>query len=197
MQKVGKAKMGKENRKQLSVVQCEELLLVLKNRFDVNTNRHQGIEWADVQVKLKSNAKKLWSLNQMEKTGGEPDVVAYDKDALEYTFYDCSPESPKGRRNICYDHEALNSRKEHKPANSAMNMAEEMDIEILTKEEYGKLQELGAFDTKTSSWIKTPPDIRKLGGALFADFRYGHVFVYHNGAESYYGARGFRGSLRI
>lgn len=189
--------MGKENRKQLSVVQCEELLLVLKNRFDVNTNRHQGIEWADVQVKLKSNAKKLWSLNQMEKTGGEPDVVAYDKDALEYTFYDCSPESPKGRRNICYDHEALNSRKEHKPANSAMNMAEEMDIEILTKEEYGKLQELGAFDTKTSSWIKTPPDIRKLGGALFADFRYGHVFVYHNGAESYYGARGFRGSLRI
>lgn len=177
----------------------EELLNVLKARFEKNRNRHEGLDWAKVQAKLDadSSGAKLWSLDEMERTGGEPDVVGYDKKTGEYIFYDCSAESPKGRRSICYDHEALESRKEHKPENSAIGMATDMGIEILTEEQYRALQQLGKFDTKTSSWIKTPADIRKLGGAIFADYRYGKVFVYHNGAESYYGARGFRGSLRV
>ena len=182
----------------------EELLLTLRARFERNMNRHKGHEWADVQARLELNTEKLWSLNEMESTGGEPDVVGHDKKttatagrAGEYIFNDCSAESPKGRRSVCYDHEALESRKEHKPENSAIEMAAEMGIEILTEEEYRQLQKLGKFDTKTSSWIKTPADIRKLGGAIFADWRYGHVFVYHNGAESYYAARAFRGSLRV
>ena len=160
-------------------------------------NRHKGLEWAQVQARLEDDAEKLWSLNEMERTGGEPDVVGLDKKTGEYIFYDCSAESPMGRRNVCYDKEALESRKEHKPENSAIGMAAAMGIEILTEEQFRELQKLGKFDTKTSSWIKTPSDIRKLGGAIFADFRYGNVFVYHNGAESYYGARGFRGSLRV
>lgn len=160
-------------------------------------NRHKGIEWNKVQDKLEANPEKLWSLNEMEVTEGEPDVVGYDKKTGEYIFFDCSPESPKGRRSICYDHEALESRKEHKPKHSALGMAEEMGIEILDEQQYRELQKLGKFDTKTSSWIKTPADIRKLGGAIFGDWRYGHVFIYHNGAESYYAARGFRGSLRV
>lgn len=160
-------------------------------------NRHKGIEWNKVQEKLEANPEKLWSLNEMEVTEGEPDVVGYDKKTGEYIFFDCSPESPKGRRSICYDHEALESRKEHKPKHSALGMAEEMGIEILDEQQYRELQKLGKFDTKTSSWIKTPADIRKLGGAIFGDWRYGHVFIYHNGAESYYAARGFRGSLRV
>lgn len=160
-------------------------------------NRHKGIEWNKVQEKLEANPEKLWSLNEMEVTEGEPDVVGYDKKTGEYIFFDCSPESPKGRRSICYDHEALESRKEHKPKHSALGIAEEMGIEILDEQQYRELQKLGKFDTKTSSWIKTPADIRKLGGAIFGDWRYGHVFIYHNGAESYYAARGFRGSLRV
>ncbi len=160
-------------------------------------SRHKGLEWANVQARLEANPEKLWSLDEMEITGGEPDVVGQDKTTGEYIFYDCSAESPKGRRSVCYDRAALESRKEHKPANSAMDMAADIGIEILTEEQYRELQQLGTFDTKTSSWIITPPDIRKLGGALFGDCRYGHVFVYHNGAESYYGARGFRGSLRV
>jgi hypothetical protein len=187
----------KTNKKELSPKQREELLSVLKARFEKNRSRHKGLEWAEVQAKLEANAEKLWSLNEMEITGGEPDVVTYDKNTGEYIFYDCSAESPKGRRSICYDGEALESRKEHKPKNSAIDMAATMGIELLTEEQYRELQQLGNFDTKTSSWIKTPPDIRKLGGALFCDFRYGKVFVYHNGAESYYAARAFRGSLRI
>jgi hypothetical protein len=182
----------------------EELLKALKARFEKNMNRHKGLEWAKVQAKLEANAHKLWSLNEMEKTGGEPDVVGHDKkttatagQAGEYIFYDCSEESPKGRRSVCYDQEALESRKEHKPKDSAINMAAAMGIEILTEEQYRELQKLGNFDTKTSSWIKTPPDIRKLGGAIYGDYRYGHVFVGHNGAESYYAARAFRGSLRV
>jgi hypothetical protein len=184
-------------KKKLSPSQSEELLGTLKARFEKNKNRHKGIEWAEVEAKLKANAEKLWSLNEMESTGGEPDVVGYDKKTGEYLFYDCSPESPKGRRSTCYDHEALESRKEHKPADSAVNMAETMGIELLAEEQYRDLQKLGIFDTKTSSWVKTPADIRKLGGATFCDRRYNTIFLYHNGAESYYAARGFRGSLRV
>ena len=185
------------NKKDLLPEQQEELLSVLKARFEKNMNRHKGLEWAKVQAKLKSNTGKLWSLNEMERTGGEPDVVGYDKKTDEYIFYDCSAESPKGRRSVCYDREALESRKEHKPENSAINMASTMGVSILTEEQYRELQQLGNFDTKTSSWILTPSSIRKLGGGIFADYRYGTVFVYHNGAESYYAARGFRASLRV
>ncbi len=187
------------NKKKLSPEQREELRRVLKARFEKNMNRHKGLEWAKVEAKLDlpAGGEKLWSLNEMENSGGEPDVVGHDKKTGDYTFCDCSAESPKGRRSVCYDHEALESRKEHKPENSAVEMAADMGIEILSEEQYRELQKLGKFDTKTSSWIKTPADIRKLGGAIFADWRYGHVFVYHNGAESYYGARAFRGSLRV
>jgi hypothetical protein len=184
-------------KKELSPEQREELLRTLQRRFEKNMNRHENLEWANVQAKLEANAEKLWSLHEMEGTGGEPDVVGHDKKMGEYIFIDCSAESPKGRRSICYDREALESRKEHKPANSAVNMAADMGIELLTEEQYRKLQEFGNFDTKTSSWVVTPANIRKLGGALFCDRRYDTVFVYHNGAESYYGARGFRGSLRV
>ncbi len=189
--------MTKRNKKELSPEQRDELLRALKARFEKNKNRHKGLEWANVQAKLEANAENLRSLNEMEITGGEPDVVGHDKKTDEYIFYDCSAESPKGRRSICYDHEAHESRKEHKPENSAIEMAAYMGIEILTEEQYRELQKLGKFDTKTSSWIKTPADIRGLGGAIFADWRYSHVFVYHNGAESYYAARAFRGSLRV
>lgn len=189
--------MNPSNKKKLSPEQREELLRALKTRFEKNTKRHKGLEWAKVQTTLETHNEKLWSLNEMERTGGEPDVVGHDKKTGKYIFSDCSAESPKGRRNVCYDREALDSRKEHKPENNAIDMAATMGIEILTEEEYRELQKLGDFDTKTSSWVKTPPDIRKLGGALFCDRRYDHVFVFHNGAESYYAARGFRGSLRI
>ncbi|MGV3508049.1 MAG: DUF4256 domain-containing protein [Sphingobacteriaceae bacterium] len=185
------------NKKKLSPQQTDDFLKTLKSRFEKNMNRHKGLEWNKVQAKLEANPEKLWSLNAMESTGGEPDVVAYDNKTGEYIFYDCSAESPKGRRSICYDHEALESRKEHKPANSALGMAADMGIEILTEDEYRELQKLGKFDLKTSSWVKTPSDIRKLGGAVFCDRRYETVFLYHNGAESYYAARGFRGSLRV
>jgi uncharacterized protein DUF4256 len=181
----------------LSPKQRQELLRALKARFEKNMHRHKGLEWAEVQAKLKANAEKLRSLNEMERTGGEPDVVGHDKKTDEYIFYDCSAESPKGRRSVCYDREALESRKEHKPEDNAIDMAAAMGIEILTEEQYRELQKLGTFDTKTSSWVKTPSDIRKLGGALFCDRRYDSVFVYHNGAESYYAARAFRGSLRV
>jgi hypothetical protein len=190
-------------KKKLPAEEREELLLALRARFEKNMKRHKGIEWANVEAKLntRSSGEKLWSLKQMEITGGEPDIVSYDKNTDEYIFYDCSAESPQGRRSVCYDHEALESRKEHKPKDSAMGMAADMGIEILTEEQYRELQKLapgqGNFDMKTSSWIKTPAEIRKLGGAIFADFRYGNVFVYHNGAESYYAARAFRGSLRV
>lgn len=187
----------KNNKKRLSPEQSQGLLNVLKTRFEKNTNRHKGIDWSKVQAKLEAHPEKLWSLDEMEITGGEPDVVGYDKKTDEYIFYDCSAESPKGRRSVCYDHEALESRKEHKPENSAVEMAADMGIELLTEAQYQELQQLGKFDTKTSSWIITPPAIRKLGGALFSDRRYDHVFVYHNGAESYYAARGFRGWLRV
>jgi hypothetical protein len=169
----------------------------LKSRFEKNMNRHNGMDWSAIETKLKASPEKLWSLNEMERTGGEPDVVAFDKKTGEYIFMDCTPESPKGRRSICYDYDALESRKENKPGNSALGMAEDMGIEILSEEQYRELQKLGTVDAKTSSWIKTPDDIRKRGGAIFADWRYGHVFVYHNGAESYYAARGFRGLLRV
>jgi Protein of unknown function (DUF4256) len=185
------------NKRKLSAEQGEELLLALRACFEKNMHRHKGLAWASVQARLETNTEKLWSLNEMETTGGEPDVVGYDKKTGEYIFYDCSAESPKGRRSICYDHEALESRKEHKPGNCAMEIAADMCIEILTEEQYRELQKLGRFDTKTSSWVKTPAEIRKLGGALFCDLRYGTVFVYHNGAESYYAARAFRGSLRV
>ncbi|WP_298841277.1 DUF4256 domain-containing protein [Clostridium sp.] len=188
--------MEHEKRK-LSPEQCEELLGALKYRFEKNMNRHKGIEWAKVEAKLKANTEKLWSLNEMERTSGEPDVVGHDNKTCEYIFYDCSAESPKGRRSLCYDRESLESRKEHKPKNSAIDMATAMDIELLTEEQYRELQKLGNFDMKTSSWLKTPSEIRKLGGAIFGDFRYGNVFVYHNGAESYYGSRGVRGSIKI
>jgi hypothetical protein len=184
-------------KKELSPKQREELLGVLKVRFEKNMKRHKGLEWAKVLARLEATTEKLWSLNEMETTGGEPDVVAFDKKTGEYVFYDCSAESPKGRRSVCYDHEALNARKEHKPQNSAIDMAAAMGVELLTEEQYRALQQLGNFDAKTSSWIKTPSEIRKLGGAIFCDFRYGNVFVYHNGADSYYAARGFRGSLRV
>ena len=184
-------------KKELSPKQCEELLRVLKARFEKNMSCHKGLEWAKVQAKLESNADKLWSLNEMERTGGEPDVVGHDKTTGEYIFYDCSAESPKGRRSVCYDREALESRKEHKPKDSAVDMADAMGIELLTEDQYRVLQKLGNFDTKTSSWVKTPLDIRKLGGALFCDRRFDTVFLYHNGAESYYAARAFRGLLRV
>ena len=184
-------------KKKLSSKELSDLLIKLKARFEENMKRHKGLDWSGVQAKLEANNEKLWSLNEMEKTGGEPDVVGFDKKTGEFIFYDCSAESPKGRRSICYDQEALNSRKENKPAASAIAMANAMGIHILTEEQYRELQLLGEFDTKTSSWIETPPAIRKLGGALFCDRRYDHVFLYHNGAESYYAARGFRGSLRI
>jgi hypothetical protein len=183
------------NKKKLSPKERDELLTTLKVRFEKNMNRHKGMEWAKVQTKLED--KKLWSLNEMERTGGEPDVVGYDKKTGEYIFYDCSAESPKGRRSICYDHEALESRKEHKPANSAVGMATDMGIELLSEEQYRELQQLGNFDLKTSSWVNTPSEIRKLGGALYCDRRYNQVFLYHNGAESYYAVRGFRGVLRV
>jgi hypothetical protein len=183
--------------KDIKAKQREELLGTLKARFEKNMNRHKGLEWTKVQAKLEANTEKLWSLNEMERTGGEPDVVGQDKKTGEYIFYDCSAESPKGRRSVCYDREALEARKEHKPKDSAIDMAAAMGIELLTEEQYRELQKLGAFDTKSSSWVKTPSDIRKLGGALYCDRRYDHVFVYHNGAESYYGARAFRGSLRV
>jgi hypothetical protein len=192
------------NKKKLSLKQSAlpteargELLAILKARFEKNIKRHEGLDWPNIQTKLEANPDKLWSLHEMERTGGEPDVVGYDKKKGEYIFYDCAAESPKGRRSICYDHEALESRKEHKPENSAVQMAVDMGIELLTEEQYRELQKLGTFDAKTSSWVKTPDDIRKLGGAIFCDFRFGHVFTYHNGAESYYGARAFRGGLRV
>jgi len=191
--------MAKINTKkqQLSSEQREELLKALKARFEKNMNRHKSLAWAQVQARLEANTGKLWSLHEMERTGGEPDAVGHDKKTGEYIFYDCSAESPKGRRSICYDREGLESRKEHAPENNVMDMAAAMGIELLTEEQYRELQKLGDFDTKTSSWVKTPSDIRRLGGALFADRRYGNVFVYHNGAQSYYGARAFRGSLRV
>jgi Protein of unknown function (DUF4256) len=185
------------NKKELSPEQRNELLKALKARFEKSMNRHKGFEWAKVQAKLEANTEKLWSLNEMERTGGEPDVVGHDKKTSEYIFYDCSAESPKGRRSVCYDREALESRKEHKPEANAIDMAAAMGIELLTEEQYRELQKVGNFDTKTSSWVKTPSAIRKLGGALFCDRRYDTVFVYHNGAESYYAARAFRGSLRV
>ncbi|MBX3241457.1 MAG: DUF4256 domain-containing protein [Chitinophagaceae bacterium] len=187
----------KSNKKKLPVSQAEELIGILKARFEKNKTRHKGIDWARVEAKLQSNPGKLWSLNEMEITGGEPDVVGENKKAGEYIFYDCSAETPKGRRSICYDPEALASRKEHKPGNSALGMAEDMGIELLTEEEYHQLQLLGEFDTKTSSWLATPAAVRDLGGAIFGDRRFGRVFIYHNGAESYYGVRGFRGSLKV
>ena len=186
-----------KTKKQLSPAQREELLTTLKTRFEKHMNRHKGLEWSKVQAKLEANSEKLWSLNEMETTGGEPDVVRFDKKTGEYVFYDCSAESPKGRRSVCYDREALEARKEHKPKDSAMDMAAAMGIELLTEEQYRELQNLGEFDLKTSSWVVTPADVRKLGGALFCDRRYDTVFVYHNGAESYYAARAFRGTLRI
>ncbi len=184
-------------KKKLSPAQSEGLLKILKTRFEKNMNRNKGLNWANVQAKLEANTEKLWSLNEMEATGGEPDVVGHDKKTDEYIFYDCSPESPKDRRSFCYDRKALDSRKEFKPKNNAVDMAAAMGIELLTEEEYRALQQLGNFDTKTSSWIKTPDEIRKLGGSVFCDRRYNTVFVYHNGAESYYAGRGFRGSLRV
>ena len=183
--------------KKITPAQREELLGTLKARFEKNMNRHKGLEWAKVETRLKANGERLWSLNEMERTGGEPDVVGYDRKTGEYSFYDCAAESPKGRRSICYDRAALDARKENKPANSAIDVATDMGIELLTDEEYRELQKLGEFDSKTSSWIQTPSDIRKLGGALFCDRRYNTVFLYHNGADSYYAARGFRGSLRV
>lgn len=190
-------KTMKSNAKKLTPEQREQLLRILKDRFEEHMNRHQGVDWTKVQAKLDANAEKLWSLGEMERTGGEPDVVGYDKKKNEYVFYDCSEESPKDRRSLCYDREALDSRKEHKPKNSVTDMAAAMGIELLTEEQYRELQKLGVFDTKTSSWVQTPDEIRELGGALFCDRRYDHVFTYHNGAESYYAARGFRGSLRV
>jgi hypothetical protein len=190
-------KAFKSNKKEFPPERRKELLTALKARFEKNRNRHKGLEWPEVQAKLEGNAEKLWSLNEMERTGGEPDVVGHDKKTGEYIFYDCSAESPKGRRSVCYDREGLESRKEHKPEDNAMDMAAAMGIELLTEEQYRELQKRGNFDTKTSSWVKTPSDIRKLGGALFCDRRYDTVFVYHNGAESYYAARAFRGSLGV
>ncbi len=189
--------MTKGNKKELSPKQQEDLFKTLKARFEKNKNRHKSIEWAKVQARLEADPGKLWSLSEMESTGGEPDVVGYDKKTGEYIFYDCAAESPAGRRSFCYDRKALESRKEHKPKNSAVDMAIAMGIELLTEEQYRELQQLGNFDTKTSSWIKTPAAIRELGGAVFCDRRYNTVFLYHNGAESYYAARGFRGSLRV
>lgn len=185
------------NTRQLTQEQIQELLQTLKIRFEKNKNRHKGIEWIDVEAKLGENTEKLWSLDEMERTGGEPDVIGYDDTSKEYIFCDCSAESPKGRRSVCYDREGLESRKEHRPENSALDMAAEMGIELLDEEQYRELQKLGHFDAKTSSWLKTPEAIRKHGGAIFGDFRYNHVFVYHNGAQSYYAARAFRGRLKV
>lgn len=187
----------KSKRNELSAKQHEEILRVLKARFEKNMNRHKGLKWAEVQARLEANPEKLRSLSQMEETGGEPDVVDFDKKTGECTFFDCSAESPNGRRSLCYDRQALESRKEHKPKNSAEEVASDLGVELLTEEQYRGLQTLGHFDTKTSSWLRTPAEIRKLGGAIFADYRYGQVFVYHNGAESYYAARGFRGCLKV
>jgi hypothetical protein len=187
----------KSSKKELSKAQREELFNTLEDRFEKNKNRHKGIDWASVQAKLEATPDKLWSLNEMEQTGGEPDVVGFDKKSGEYIFYDCAPESPAGRRSLCYDQEALDSRKEQKPKDSAVGMASKMGVELLTEEQYHELQKLGKVDTKTSSWVQTPKDIRALGGAIFADYRYGRVFIYHNGAESYYGVRGFRARLRV
>ena len=184
-------------KKELSPQEVEVLLKILKTRFEKNMNRHAGLEWTNVKAKLEENPNKMWSLNEMEETDGEPDVVSFDKKTGEYIFFDCAPESPKGRRSLCYDRQAWESRKEYKPKSSALEVATEMGIKILTEEEYRELQKLGKFDSKTSSWIATPTDIREKGGALFCDYRFGQVFVYHNGAESYYAARGFRGSLRV
>ena len=189
--------MPKQTKKELSSGQRQELLKTLKARFEKNMNRHKGLDWTKVQAKLEADAEKLWSLNEMETTGGEPDVVGQDKKTGEYVFYDCSAESPKGRRSLCYDREALNARKENKPKDSAVDMAAAIGIELLTEAEYRELQKVGNFDLKTSSWVKTPAEIRKHGGAIFCDRRYDHVFVYHNGADSYYAARGFRGSLKV
>lgn len=186
-----------ENKKELLPEKKERLITILKGRFEKNMNRHKDLDWTSIQVKLEGNAEKLWSLNEMEITGGEPDVVGFDKQTGEYIFYDCSPESPKERRSLCYDREALESRKEYKPKDSALDLATAMGIDILSEEQYRELQKIGKFDLKTSSWIKTPTDIRELGGAIFCDRRYNTVFVYHNGAESYYAVRGFRGSLRV
>ena len=186
-----------KTKKQLSPDRCEELLKALQSRFEKNMNRHAAVDWAKVKAKLEANPEKLWSLSEMERTGGEPDVVAHDKKTGEYIFFDCSPETPKDRRSYCYDREALDSRKQAKPKNSAMDAAAAMDIELLTEEQYQDLQKLGEFDTKTSSWLKTPSEMRKLGGALFGDRRFGRVFLYHNGAESYYAGRAFRGWLKI
>jgi hypothetical protein len=188
---------GVGTKKELSSKERETLLKALKARFEKNMNRHKGLKWAEVEAKLEANADKLWSLNEMESTGGEPDVVGHDKKTGEHLFFDCSPETPKGRVSVCYDREGLESRKEHRPKNTAMDMARDMGIELLTEEQYLDLQKLGDFDTKTSSWVKSPADMRKLGGALYGDHRYGRVFVGHNGAQSYYAARGFRGSLRV
>jgi hypothetical protein len=187
----------KNTKKDLSSKEREDLLAILQDRFEKNPGRHQGLDWAKVQVRLETKPAKLWSLHEMEKTGGEPDVVGQDKKTGEYLFYDCSPETPKGRVSVCYDREGWESRKEHRPKNTAMDMAAEMGVGLLTEEEYGELQKLGPFDTKTSSWLKTPAEMRKLGGALFGDRRFGRVFFYHNGAQSYYSARAFRGSLRV
>jgi hypothetical protein len=197
MKQSREAKTEMQKAKDMKAKQREELLRALKTRFEKNMNRHKGLEWAKVQAKLEPNTEKLWSLSEMERTGGEPDVVGHDKKTGEYTFFDCSAESPKGRRSVCYDREGLESRKEHKPENNAIDMAAAMGIDLLTEEQYRELQKLGNLDTKTSSWVKTPSDIRKLGGAIFCDRRYDKVFLYHNGAESYYAARGFRGSLRV
>ncbi len=188
---------GNQTRQKLSPDQREKLLSTLRARFEKHMNRHKGLEWAKLHAKLEANADKLWSLHEMETTGGEPDVVGHDQKTGEYLFFDCSAESPKGRVSVCYDREGLDSRKEHKPKNNAMDMAAAMGIELLTEEQYRELQKLGEFDTKTSSWVKAPADIRKLGGALFGDRRFGHVFIYHNGAQSYYSARAFRGSLKV
>ena|ERR1051326_6980698 len=185
------------DKRDLSPDECKALLASLKSRFEKNMQRHNGVQWAEVQTRLEGNVEKLWSLNEMDKTGGEPDVIGHDKKTGECVFYDCSAESPGGRRSLCYDREALQSRKEHKPKNNAIDMAAAMGVELLTEEQYRELQKLGNFDMKTSSWVKTPPHIRKLGGALFCDRRYNTVFLYHNGAESYYAARGFRASLRV
>ncbi|GLB61682.1 DUF4256 domain-containing protein [Cytobacillus sp. NCCP-133] len=189
--------MTKSNKRELPLDEREALLQTLKARFEKNMHRHEDLEWAKVQAKLEANTEKLWSLNEMERTGGEPDAVGFDNETGEYIFYDCSAESPKGRRSVCFDREALESRKKHKPENSAIDMAADMGIELLTEEQYRALQELDPFDMKTSSWVQTPANIRKLGGAIFCDRRYDTVFMYHNGADSYYGARGFRGSLRV
>lgn len=191
--------MAKGNKKELSSEQKEELLSLLKTRFEKNKNRHEGLEWTDVATKLNadSTGKKLWSLHEMEQTGGEPDVIGFDNEEDEFLFCDCAPESPKGRQSVCYDREALESRKKYKPDNNAIDMAADMGIDLLTEEQYRGLQNLGTFDAKTSSWLKAPDEIRKLGGAIFGDFRFGRVFIYHNGAESYYGGRGFRGVLRV